>query len=270
MKATTIDEVITELENILENCTTNDNRAGYFAALYHKVTVRVKEGIINGEFEDGKRMEQLDVVFANRYLEAYNQYKNNKETTHSWATAFNAASKRRNLVIQHLLLGINAHINLDLGIAAVEVAKEQSLDTIQKDFIAINTIIASLTYEVMNDIARVSPLLSLMGFHATNYNSILIQFSISNARDGAWRFAEELSSKTGSDYQNCIAERDKTINLLAEGLISAKGILRFTIWLIHLFEWKNPSKIITVLRMYVKKRFSVKKEKNVVIAEPAI
>ena len=79
---------------------------------------------------------------------------------------------------------MNAHINLDLGIAAVEVCGQQPIATLQQDFDAINTIIASLTYQVLNELGSVSPLLSLLGLHATN-NSALIQFGISNAKDGA-------------------------------------------------------------------------------------
>lgn len=50
--------------------TINDT-AGYFAALYRKVTSRAKQGIADNEFEDGSRMEKLDVIFANPYINAY-------------------------------------------------------------------------------------------------------------------------------------------------------------------------------------------------------
>jgi hypothetical protein len=257
MQATTIEEVLSTLEAIIEESIATNNRAGYFAALYHKVTYQVKLGIEKGEFEDGARMEKLDVAFANRYIAAYEQWKNNIKPTGSWNIAFTIVGKSRALVLQHLLLGINAHINLDLGIAAVQTLNGGPLPNIQKDFAAINTIIASLTYEVMNEITRVSPLLSLMGLHATNYNSIIIQFSIANARDGAWCFAEDLYSKQGVAFNNCITARDKTITQLAEGLVSAKGILRFTLWLIHLFEWKRPSRVIKALYTYKKKSFTI-------------
>jgi hypothetical protein len=255
--ANTIDEVLSELEHIISGSITKNDRRGYFAALYYKVTARVKEGIANGEFEDGKRMEQLDVVFANRYLTALQEWQNNQNASACWQTAFKTTKKSSALVLQHLLLGMNAHINLDLGIAAAQVAQTHGLENIHRDFNSINTIIASLTYEVVNELNRVSPLLSLMGLHATNYNAILIQFSISNARDGAWCFAEDLSKKTGKDHDKCISDRDSTINSLADGLIHAKGILRFTIWLIHVFEWRRPSRIIKALHEYRKKKFTI-------------
>ena len=67
MAATTIDEVLARLTGIIDESLQTGSRAGFFAALYYKVTAKVKEGISKNEFEDGARIEKLDVVFANRY-----------------------------------------------------------------------------------------------------------------------------------------------------------------------------------------------------------
>lgn len=248
----TIDEVIAELEGILNECSRTGSRAGYFAALYHKVTCEVKEGILNHRFEDGARMEKLDVLFANRYITAYRQWRNGEEPTASWKVAFEATERRQTLLLQHLLLGINAHINLDLGIATVETMEGSELSGMLGDFNSINVILSALSYGVMNDISRMSPLMSILGFHASKGNSILVQFTLGNARDGAWMFATELSGKKDGAYTACIAQRDKTIAELAKGLAKPGGVLRFTTWLIHLFEWRDPKKIIHELRYYRK------------------
>src|SRR5438067_4997384 len=157
------------------------------------------------------------------------------------------------MVLQHLLIGMNAHINLDLGVAVVETARafNQPLAQVHKDFNAINTILSALTYEVINELNQVSPLMSLAGLHAQN-NSILIQFALGNARDGAWCFAEDLYTRTGQDYLNLITSRDADINKLGLGIVAPVGLLSFTVWLIHLFEWRNPSKITRVLNEYKK------------------
>lgn len=266
--ATNINEVLAQLTQIIADAEKAGDRTGYFAALYYKVTAKVKEGIDKNEFENGPRMERLDVLFASRYLEALREWQQaparsqSQTLTQSWKTAFEATRSSSLLVLQQLLLGINAHINLDLGIAAVEATQGSQfaatqggqLDDIQKDFDAINTIIGSLTFEVIHEIDRVSPLLSLIGLHADNTDSLLIQFSIGNARDGAWCFAEELSKKSGSDYAACIDARDKDIAKLAQTLIKTSGLIGLTLWIIHLFEWKSARKIIGILNGY-KKQF---------------
>jgi len=65
--ARTIDEVIDQLDDIIALSIREQNRLGYFAALYRKVTAKVKEGIAEGRFDNGPRMERFDVTFANRY-----------------------------------------------------------------------------------------------------------------------------------------------------------------------------------------------------------
>lgn len=263
MPAATINQVIDSLQTIITESIATNSRMGYFAALYYKVTASVRDGIAKGQFENGPRMEKFDVVFANRYLDAYAAWKIKQPLSTSWRIAFEMAESSSTLVLQHLLLGMNAHINLDLGIAAVEVSGGGNMDDVQKDFDSINTIISALTYEVINEITRVSPLLSLLGLHSSNY-SILIQFSISNARDGAWCFAEDLLKKQNTAYTDCIAARDKTITQLAQGLAHATGIMRVTLWLIHVFEWKSPSKIIKTLHDYQKEKIVI----NPVVATP--
>jgi hypothetical protein len=255
--ATNIDEVIASLETIVSECITNRSRLGYFAALYLKVTQAVKQQIAAGQFADGAQMEKLDVVFANRYLAAYNQWKNKQQPSGSWAVAFEQAEHGSVLILQHLLLGMNAHINLDLGIAAVVVCGGKPIETLKQDFDAINLIISALTNQVLSELGQVSPMLSLLGLHASNSNLTLIQFSIDNARDGAWCFAEDLSQKKTSEREQFIAQRDATIKKLGDSLVQTKGMASFTIWFIRLFEWKNIGKIIKALNEYKKAKIVV-------------
>ncbi len=101
--AQNIDEVIARLTDIIDISRQEPGRLGYFAALYRKVTISVKQGILNGRFEDGARMEMLDVNFANRYLEAYELHSKGETPTASWQVSFEAAGHWRPLILQHLL-----------------------------------------------------------------------------------------------------------------------------------------------------------------------
>lgn len=123
MKANSILEVIMALDEIILTCSQQGNRAGYFAALYKKVTVAVAQKIAAGYFDDNERMEQLDVVFANFYLDAYYCYKNRNTCAASWQLAFSENEQWPPMILQHLLAGMNAHIGLDLGVATAIVSK---------------------------------------------------------------------------------------------------------------------------------------------------
>src|SRR5204863_6652854 len=103
---------------------------------YERVTSNVRHALIAGTvFDDNPRMERLDVVFANRFIEAWEQRVGGGSPTESWAVAFTLLEDPGPLVIQHLMIGMNAHINLDLGIAAATVAPTPAqLDALQPDF----------------------------------------------------------------------------------------------------------------------------------------
>ena len=84
----TIDHVIERLDDIVSRARRDEHRGGYFAVLYRNVTVRVKDGILSGRFQDGPRMDRLDVRFANRYLDAYAAYTGGRRPTKSWNERF--------------------------------------------------------------------------------------------------------------------------------------------------------------------------------------
>lgn len=207
----TIDEVISELQKIISECETNNNPLGYFAALYQKVTIKVKEGIENNLFDDGLRMEKLDVVFAKRYIVAYYNWRKNEAVTKSWQRAFELSTDYWPVVLQHLLIGMNAHINLDLGIAAAEVSKKKNIDQLEDDFNRINDILSSLVNDVQNNLAEIWPTLKKILQRTNKADDFLVDFSMKLARDGAWKFAKTMSETPENGIDKLLKERDKKI-----------------------------------------------------------
>ncbi len=207
----TINEVLEALDTIIIQSEENNDTAGYFAALYLKVTRRVKQGIANNEFEDGPRMEKLDVVFANRYLEAYFAWKQNQPTTASWKKAFDKTTDYWPIVLQHLLLGMNAHINLDLGIAAAAISKAEDIYSLQNDFNKINTILSSLVNEVQNDLTNIWPRLKWILQRTAKVDDFMIDYSMKLSREGAWKFAVSIADKQSDELDSLIAARDMKV-----------------------------------------------------------
>jgi hypothetical protein len=208
---TTIDQVIDQLEDIIIESETANSTLGYFAALYKKVTIKVKEEIANNSFDDGLRMEKLDIVFAKRYIDAYTNWKEKNKTTKSWQYAFDMGNNKRLIVLQHLLLGMNAHINLDLGIAASEISTKDNIDKLENDFKRINEILSSLVNEVQEELSQIWPLLRRILNWTKKADNIFIDFSMELARDGAWKFAKMLALGSKDDFGLLIEERDKKV-----------------------------------------------------------
>lgn len=262
---TTIDQVIEELEGIINWSIDHNSRVGYFAVLYHRVTCRIKKGIEQNEFEDGARMEMLDVLFAERYIHAWKQWIADESPTNSWEKAFDATTNSATVILQHLLLGINAHINLDLGIATDETMLGQPcIEEIIKDFDVINSILASLVDEVEKDLSKVSPMIWLVQKMGKGYQDKLATFSIDIARVGAWYFSCLLRIADGEEYKETLEERDASIARLADALAKPKNrILRSLVWLAGIFEWRQPKHTIEQLRYIVEKAAAKSIERDV-------
>jgi hypothetical protein len=247
MALDTIDDVLVELDLILERAENEGTRDGYFAALYRKVTARVKSGIEAGEFEDGPRMERLDVAFARRYLDAHTAWLQDGAPTASWALALGRTRTWRPIVLQHLLGGINAHINLDLGIAAAEVAGDD-LNALRADFEAINGVLAELTGGVKEELGQIWPALPLLDRVVGSVDDRIIEFSMSRARDAAWDFAQQLASAPRDDWPDLIVRRDEEVTRLAQLNYSPGLTLSLTMLLVRVTEHGNPAEIIRILR----------------------
>ncbi len=244
MSATTIDEVIDQLTDIMDCAYRDRSRLGYFATLYRKVTLRIKAGIAEGRFEDGPRMERFDVVFANRYFDAWQLFRNGGQPSMAWLVAFRAARNWRLLIMQHLLLGVSTHVNLDLGIAAAQVAPGDALPSLKHDFEVINTLLAELLDEVQDNVAAFSPWLWLLDRLGGRTDEVLINFSMTKARDAAWSVAERLAPLSPEDQAQEIAALDRKVTTLAYLIQTPGFLLSMGLLGIRLAESDNATRII--------------------------
>jgi hypothetical protein len=239
MSATTIAEVIDQLTNIVSRAEAENNRAGYFAALYKKVTIAVYDKIKTGYFDDNERMEKLDVVFACRYLDAYQEYTQHKKCSACWQFAFDACNTWQPMVMHHLLLGMNAHIGLDLGIAAAIVSPGGDIENIHTDFNKINTVLCDLITEVKASLFSMWPLSKFISqLNMGQFENDLAGFSMNIARDAAWQSALEYNACSGvTPKENYIIERDKNVVDFSKQMLHPGAVVNTLAAIFRIFEF---------------------------------
>jgi hypothetical protein len=225
MPPRSIDEVLSRLDRIIADARRTDDPLGYFAALYRDVTARVASTIEDGGFQDGPRMERLDVVFANRYFAALDARGTAAGPPRAWQAAFAAADRWRPLILQHLLLGMNAHINLDLGVAAVETAPASGLQALKPDFMRINQILGAMIEAVQRRLARVSPWIGVLDRLGHGVDEAISNFSLAHARRDAWAFAERLAPLDPRARRQVIAAKDRETARRADAILRPGGLL---------------------------------------------
>lgn len=227
MQATDIDDVLVKLSDIIDNHRVRANPLAFFPAVYRATTARVRAGIRNGSFVDGARMERLATTFANRYLAALNALgvAAGGCPSRSWQVAFDAASRPHTMILQHVLVGMNAHINFDLPLAVIEAAGEGNVADIEEDFKAINRILAALLDPVQQVIDGFSPLLNILDRVGGRTDEELVTFSINTARDEAWHEATRLAAEPVAQRERSILSLDRRVALLAQRIIVPDGAL---------------------------------------------
>lgn len=242
-----IAEVIERLTEITQWARRTGNRLGFFAALYRTVTIEVQRGIADGRFADPARMERLDVIFARRYLDAFDAFHRGESLPRSWRIAFEASTRWRPIVLQHLLLGINAHINMDLGIAAATVAPGASLSELRGDFDEINIVLGGLIAAVQGEISSVSPWINLAGAAAGDADDALVGFNLRVARTVAWGVANRLAVIDQAGWQPHIDAIDLQTALLGRALATPPLLTSAALLLVRARESSATARVIDVL-----------------------
>ncbi len=110
-----------QLEGVTVTARQRRDRLGLFAVMYRQTTRTVRNRVAAGHFDDSERMCPFVERFAGRYLAPLAAYQAGQPVPRSWRVAFQASASRDTIILQHLLLGMNAHINLDLAVVAAVV-----------------------------------------------------------------------------------------------------------------------------------------------------
>ncbi|MCU0371020.1 MAG: DUF5995 family protein [Bacteroidales bacterium] len=246
-KANTIEEVLEKLDIIIAESVKNNDQLGYFAYIYRRTTAQIKQAIIDKKFEDNERMEKFDVEFATKYLQAYRDFHEGRPVCRPWAVAFDIKITRLT-VLQHIILGMNAHINYDLGMTASEFSENGRIDDLKNDFMRVNDVLASLVDELQVKVGRVSRLMFLLDWIGKRSDEAVMNFSMEKARQQAWNFGKSLVASKEHEKKLRMSEVEEFTGNLGELVKHPPGrFFKFIIRLIYFFEVRDVKKVITEL-----------------------
>lgn len=251
----TIDDVLAAIERIIQWSLANTSRLGYFGALYKRITAAIKLNLPN--FQKPARMEQLDVVFASRYFAALNAWfwpAQFPPLSHAWRVAFQAAALPAPIIVQHLLAGVNAHIDLDLGIAAETVAPGAQLPDLESDFDLVNKVLAQEVAGVLDEIDELSPVLAGIYDVFSKFETDVIDRMLDFTREEAWGFATQLAATPAAQQSAAIAARDVFVAGVGSTIIAPPQLFERVIESIALLETRNVTKIIETLNEQANRR----------------
>ena len=162
-----------------------------------------------------------------------------------WQAGFDVARDPDIIILQHLLLGINAHVNHDLPRAIIAVADATGdLPAVRPDFDTINDLLGSLSAGVLGNLDRVSRWATEAGALG---GGRLFNFSLERARDQAWATAERLFPLSPSERSREVAELDRLTSVLAFLVTRPGQPGRLLVRLARRFEEHDPRKVTAAL-----------------------
>jgi Family of unknown function (DUF5995) len=190
---TTVDGVIDRLRAIQRSLTPRDG-VGVFNGMYLDVTERVAASIQEETFADAAFMTELDVRFANLWIDAYEAAAAGRRPPWPWRPLFASRRTAGVLPIQFALAGMNAHIEHDLPLAVVETCRilgtRPGGDAVRQDYEAVNAVLAGVEADIRLSFLtavgqRVDDEFAPVAHLASSWN-------IDKARDVAWVHVEML------------------------------------------------------------------------------
>lgn len=191
----TVDEVAVALERVEACCLDVQDRRGVFATAYLAITRAIQAEILAGGFHDPVWVARYLVCFGNLYRRALLAWVSSDPNSlpKSWHLAFEAARAGTGFVIQHLLLGINAHINHDLAVALDEVGIDPARTAKYEDHARVNEVLEVATAALKAEVSgKYAPILERLDWIAGRLDDDVMRFSIPKARDHAWSCAVSL------------------------------------------------------------------------------
>ena len=220
MLPTTVDGVIDNLQVIIDDSIRSGSRLGYFAALYKRMTMAIRDAITAGKFQDNARIERLDVAFATRYLVTREQYFAGELHGQSWLQAYAATNSAQYTILQQLLIGINPHIMIDLGVAAARTCPGSQLASLQQDFNTVNAVILSLFPVIDAELDELSPVQRFIDHSFLGYlKDKCIDLAIDAGRKSSWDFAMSLAYLDLSAQAIAIGKRDREAVLIGDCIL---------------------------------------------------
>lgn len=204
----TLDEVVADLWAIEQRFLARQDRRAIFATLYGVVSAEMRHRVARGEFLDPAWVHRYAVAFANYYRDALEAYDSGRtsQVPRAWRLCFDAAAAGNGLVLQDLLLGVNAHVNNDLPFALHRVTIEPDREQRRRDHNAVNEVLAAVTERATARIAALyAPGLVALDALAGDIDEMLALFSLQTARESSWESAVSFTNASNAVERALVA-----------------------------------------------------------------
>ena len=186
----TIDDVLRNIDQIIDWAKEAQNAIGYFAVLYRRVTLAIRDAINEGTFVDGPRIERARRRLCQALLHRVERLLLPGRVPGSDASLEGRIRRRPGASSDHCA----AHAGrtecthrFDLGLALLTVAGDWP-DSLRKDYDRVNVLLCRQIPGINKEVQRLSPELRWLRLLIPDEISEM-QKALTKMREEAWLFA---------------------------------------------------------------------------------
>ncbi len=217
-----------QMDSLIDEWQQREDRRADFLRCYRLMTGNMLLAIEEGEFHDGPWVRQLLDHFAWYYFTALADFEQGRpETPAVWTTAHRAAVRPETLILQNLLLGINAHINYDLVLTLYDVLAPEwdvlppeSRRRRYEDHRHVNAVIGRTVDAVQDDIVEPKePLMAIVDALLGPVDELTASLMIRKWREEVWRHALQMLAAQDEAERETLRRQVETLTLHRAGAI---------------------------------------------------
>jgi hypothetical protein len=230
------------LERCIRTARDENSADAYFPLIYLWETADINRAADEGVFEAPDEIRKMIVAFANRYFTARASFRSGQPTSRAWALAFRAARSSSALVVQHILLAMNAHINLDLAAATAETGLPWP------DYSKVDNILGAGVGKIQGCLNRTTLVLRAVDLVGRDFDEMFTVYSVKAARRYAFDMALRLRNTPEAGRPALVAEADACALKYGELLLRPPLRDRLLLAALHLTEVnESPRGLLALL-----------------------
>lgn len=232
IEGTAYTNVTAQMEALIRHWEEAEDLRCIFLDCYCTMTGNMFKGLEEERFHDQKWVTELLHRFADYYFEALAAYEQSERQPPAvWRLTHDVARRKEISALQHLLLGVNAHINYDLAFALRDLLQDEweqlTPEAIQRryeDHLLVNQIIAETIDKVQDEVVeRYAPSLDVVDRLLGRMDEWMTAHVIKEWRDDVWKSAVALlEAKSQEEAERVRAGLEERTLLLARIFLVAQ------------------------------------------------
>lgn len=180
----TIDDVMTQMRMLDEELVNTElQNLIAFNHTYLIITETVSSRFGHHYFSDDALMQQLDINFAQYYFNPLKDYVAGKTIPQAWQILFDACKNNNLYQAIYMGMGVNAHVNNDLGQSLFDVVDDEGYES---DFNKVNKLIDLSIPKVIHSLKERSRLSNTTKNIALPLYTFILRKMIRRWRQNAW------------------------------------------------------------------------------------